>query len=97
MDILDFAIQMELDGRAYYRNSADQAANLHVRQIFLTLADEEHRHYHVFKKLKGGEDASPADLAPRGKTVMTLKSIFREMIQEGREKLGGDTKREVWK
>ena len=27
MDILDFAIQMELDGRAYYRNSADQTAN----------------------------------------------------------------------
>lgn len=96
MDVLDFAIDMELDGRAYYKGCADHTENPHLRQIFLTLAEEEHRHYHIFKKMKAGEKISPTDLAPKGKTVATLKNVFREMVDKGKSALEGDTKREIW-
>lgn len=97
MDILDLAMQMELDGRTYYKNGAAATSNPQLKQIFETLAEEENRHYHVFKKLRDGDSTSPADLAPAGQTISTFKSIFREMIESGKQTLAGDTKKDLWK
>ncbi len=97
MGILDFAMQMELDGRAFYKNGAAGTTNPQIKQIFETLAEEEHRHYQVFKKLRDGDSTSPADLAPAGATVAAFKSIFRQMVESGKQTLAGDTKRDLWK
>lgn len=96
-DVLEFAMQMEVDGRDYYRNAAAGTDNPQITQIFEKLAEEEHRHYNIFKRMKEGAATSPADLAPKGETVGAFKNIFQQMIEGGQDKLAGDTKTDVWK
>ncbi len=96
-DIFSFAMQMELDGKAFYEKGADSTDNESLKKIFQQLAEEEHRHYHVFKKLQAGETSDPsADLAPKGSTVNSVKNIFREMTESGRDTLAGDSSRTLW-
>ncbi len=97
MDVLDFAMKMEIDGRDFYKKGAAATKSPQIKKIFEMLAEEEHRHYHVFKKLKEGSSADASDLAPKGETVKNVKNVFREMIDAGKDTLEGDTTRDLWK
>jgi rubrerythrin len=96
-NIFEFAMQMELDGRQFYLDGAEKTKNLGLQKIFKQLADEEHRHYHVFKRLSEGEvsDAAAEMKTARGGLTLT-KSLFREMAEQGKSTLPGDTERAVW-
>jgi rubrerythrin len=54
MDVCEFAMKMEEDGRAYYRNLAIQSALPGLKTIFSELAEDEQKHYDVFRQLKTG-------------------------------------------
>lgn len=41
MNIFEFAMQMEKDGEAFYREIAKKTKNSGLQKIFNTLADEE--------------------------------------------------------
>jgi len=96
MDVIEFAMQMELDGKAFYEKGAAGTDDPKMKKIFSTLAEEEHRHYHVFRKLIAGEATDASDLAPKGSTVAMIKNIFREMIDAGKDQLEGDTIKALW-
>jgi len=51
MNVFEFAMQMEKDGEAFYREIAQKTKNAGLQKIFNTLADEEVVHYNTFKKL----------------------------------------------
>lgn len=51
MNVFEFAMQMEKDGEAFYREIARNTKNAGLQKIFNTLADEEVVHYNTFKKL----------------------------------------------
>lgn len=51
MNVFEFAMQMEKDGEAFYREIAGKTKNPGLQKIFTTLADEEVEHYKTFKKL----------------------------------------------
>jgi len=97
MDVFEYAMKMELDGKAFYENGAASTDNPQLKKIFTMLAEEEHRHFNVFKKMKAGETADSADLAPKGQTVLTAKNVFKEMIDAGKESLEGDTTKDLWR
>ena len=98
MDIFDFAIQMEVDGRAFYEKGAAAAKNAEQRKIFLMLAEEEERHYRIFKNLKEGQLNTAKEFAAnRAKTVATTKNLFQKMAEEGKNTLFGDDVRALWK
>jgi rubrerythrin len=48
---LKLAIQMEIDGKAYYRKAAQNSDNPLGRQLFQTLAGEEDVHRHKFEEI----------------------------------------------
>ena len=52
MNIYDFAIQMEKDGEAYYRELGRKSKAEGLQFIFSILADEEVRHYTILEKMK---------------------------------------------
>lgn len=52
MDIYDFAMRMEKDGEAYYRELAGRTGNKGLRNILNKLADAELRHYRIFRGMK---------------------------------------------
>jgi rubrerythrin len=47
LEILKSAIVLETNGRTFYQNAADTAANEAVQSFFQTMADEEHAHIQI--------------------------------------------------
>jgi rubrerythrin len=96
-DVLDFAIQMELDGRMFYLKGAESTEDEALKKIFRKLADEEYRHYHIFKKLKDGDTAGAvAEMKNGAPSLSETQTLFKEMTDAGIDTLAGDTEREIW-
>lgn len=54
MDILVYAIQMELDGEKYYKDQAKLNKGNSLYEVFMSLAEEESDHAHILEdKSKG--------------------------------------------
>lgn len=52
MDIYEFAMKMEMDGKQYYMELKDKAKNKGLEMIFRTLAKDEQSHYDRILSLK---------------------------------------------
>jgi rubrerythrin len=76
MNIYDFAMQMEQDGEAFYREMASQTADAGVTSIFTALADDEVKHYNIVKQLKDGAVAPEMDDTA---VLATAQNIFSQM------------------
>lgn len=58
MNVFEFAMKMEADGKAYYENLAIQSSLPGLQTIFKGLAEDEQKHYEIFKQLADGETVS---------------------------------------
>lgn len=75
MNVLDFAINMELDGEKYYKEQAEIAQDISLKKIFLILAEDENSHAKLLQhksnnisyELKGTE------------TISEAKNLFKEI------------------
>ncbi|NVN93379.1 MAG: ferritin family protein [Desulfuromonadales bacterium] len=56
MNIFEFAMKMELDGKAYYEKLAAETTNTGLKAIFTTLADDEQKHYETIQAIKAGSN-----------------------------------------
>jgi Uncharacterized conserved protein len=77
MDALELAMKMEQDGENFYRELAEKASNSGFREIFNQLADDEVKHFQLFKSMQ----QSPEPF----KSTTILKyagNIFKQMIAE---------------
>ncbi len=79
MNVFDYAMQMEKDGEAYYREIADSTSNTGLKAVLKYLADEEVKHYNIFKRMKEGKGYS----LPPSNLLVDVQNIFREMKAEG--------------
>jgi rubrerythrin len=74
MDIFEYAMQMELDGEAYYRQLVQKVPNKGLKTILSMLADDEVKHYNAIKKLRIGESQMTTT------TILTdAKNIFVQL------------------
>ncbi len=97
MDILEYAMKMEQDGMAFYKANAEAASDPELKQIFMTLVDEESRHYRIFKMLKenpSGIIGSVSYSSPEN--LKLVKNIFENMAQSAEDKKFGDDAISVW-
>jgi rubrerythrin len=80
MDVFEFAMKMEQDGRAYYEKMASQAENKTVKDILQELAQDEIKHYNIFKRFKQG-DFSDAEKMRSSQTAVLQKArnIFEKL------------------
>ncbi len=71
MNVFEFAMQMEKDGEAFYRDIAGKTKNAGLKKIFNTLADEEVVHYNTFKKLheKSTVQATESNIFEKAKNI----------------------------
>ncbi|MCB2200121.1 ferritin family protein [bacterium] len=90
MNVFEFAMQMEKDGEAYYRELADSANNDGLSRILNFLADEEVKHYNIFKRMAGGK----VEALPKSTLLADVKNIFVEMKDRG-EKFDFDVEKQV--
>lgn len=52
MNIFDFAMKMEEDGRQFYDRMAGESGDTGLRTIFQRLAADERKHYEIFQSLQ---------------------------------------------
>lgn len=78
MNVFDFALQMEEDGRIFYEKLAVKTDVPELKIIFRLLAEEEREHGEFFKAMKNGEDIARSDT----KVLQKAKNAFHKMLQK---------------
>ncbi|MGL1933866.1 MAG: ferritin family protein [Fibrobacterales bacterium] len=76
MNIYEYAMKMEKDGEAYYRDLASKTTNKGLITILTLLADEEAVHYKTLEQMKAEDpDADMANAA----VLTKAKNVFESM------------------
>jgi rubrerythrin len=75
VDILEYAMQVEKEGEAHYRELAERSNNPGMKKILTELADSEVEHYNVFKAIKENSNIPEIDEA----ILPHVKNIFSGM------------------
>jgi rubrerythrin len=78
MDIYEYAMQMEKDGEAFYRELASKTSNAGLKKILVMLADAEVKHYKLFENMKRNDKVHMTDTA----ILKDVKNIFVQMREE---------------
>lgn len=73
MDVFEFAMTMEKDGKTYYENLARETGLEGLKTIFTQLAVDEQKHFETFRDLKAGKKVAAI---PESKTLSQAKNIF---------------------
>ncbi len=81
MSIFEHAMKMEEDGRAYYLAHAEKTTVPALKKILLELAEDELKHYNLFKALRDSQSASYEEA---GATTIfaTTKNVFEVLKSE---------------
>lgn len=78
MNVYEYAMEMETDAEAFYKNLADKTGLRGIRKIFLGLAEDERKHFETFKALKKHTAAQ----APETARLDEAKNVFARMLEE---------------
>ncbi|MFH1374352.1 MAG: ferritin family protein [bacterium] len=95
MNVFEYAMKMEEDGRAYYLEHAEKISNPALKRVLVELAEDELKHYNTFKALR---DEQSAEYKESEKTTIlsTLKNVFETLKAEsGEHSIPSDATR-VW-
>lgn len=79
MDIYDYAMQMERDGEALYRQAAMASPHAGLARIFGMLADAEVKHREIFEAMKGETEPEIRETA----ILSDVKNIFARIRGKG--------------
>lgn len=78
MNVLDYAMKVELQGKAYYENMAASAGMPGLKTIFTELAADEQKHYDTLRRLKEGETWGMAD----SRATEQARDVFSELLRD---------------
>lgn len=78
MNIFDFAMKMELDGKAYYEKLAADASDEGLKSIFTNLAADEQKHYEIIQAIKSGTKLKMTDSTVSEKA----KNLFEKLMTD---------------
>ncbi len=78
MNVFDFALEMELDGKAHYERLAEGTPVQGLKNIFTMLAADEQKHYETIQALKSGDYEAMADSA----ALDEAKNVFQVLLSE---------------
>lgn len=95
MSVFDTAMKMEQDGRQYYMDNAEKTDNPTLKRVLVELANDELKHYNIFKALR---DNKPAEYKAEEKTTIfaTVKNVFETMKAQGKDFSAAAGARDVW-
>jgi len=78
MNVFEYAMKMETDGRKFYLEHAEKVTAPELKKILLELADDELKHYNLFKALHDGK-AAEYKVAEKTTILTTVKNVFEAM------------------
>ena len=77
MGIYDYAMEVEKEGEALYREFAKKAPDEGLKNIFTWLADQEKRHFGIFQNMKDGKPV-PQEKNPSYDQIKTVFSDWKD-------------------
>ena len=97
-EIFDYAMKMEQDGREYYEKMASETDVPALKKILEGLAEDEIKHYNIFKSLKERNVDRLGELSGQDtQMVTTTKNVFEQMKNEKGEYSFDGNVMEVWR
>ena len=82
-NVFEFAMKMEKDGQEFYEDQASRTDNPALKKIWQQLAQDEIKHYQIFKRLRDGEIKEAAAMANLGTAILnTSKTVFEQLPRE---------------
>lgn len=78
MNVFDYAIKMEQDGKAFYEKLAAQTGQPELKAVFTGMAEDEQKHYETFQALKAGTAGSMAD----SRILESTRNVFEELSKD---------------
>ena len=83
IEVLQIAVRMEVEGKAFYQKASQKSSNKLAKELFRQLANEEDIHRkrfeEIYKVFKRGQNWP--DLTPPSEKGKRLKSLFAEAIK----------------
>jgi rubrerythrin len=95
MSIFEFAMQMELDGKAYYEELAAKTEVPQLKKILLEMASDEQKHYNLFKAMNENEGGAYDD-EQATKVFASASNVFQELKASGEQYTFSDDIRDAW-
>lgn len=80
MDIFEFALKMELDGKAYYEKLAEGTAQEDLKKIFYSLAQDEQKHFETIKAMHEQKIVSMDD----SEVLEEARNVFQVLLSKGK-------------
>jgi len=84
MNVFEHAMQMELDGKAYSEEAAAKVIAPELKKILLEIADDEQKHYLLFKALKEGKDVAYIE-SEATSIITSVKNIFITLKEKNKD------------
>jgi rubrerythrin len=95
MDIFEFAMKMEMDGKNFYLQHAAQAPSPELKRILEELAGDEQKHFEIFKSLQEGLPTKYEE-ARRTTILSSVKNVFEAMKTENKDYAFPAGAQKVW-
>lgn len=95
MNIFEYAMKMEMDGKSFYEEHAAKVNSPELKRILLELANDEQKHYNLFKAMRDGK-AATYDEGSKTTILTSVKNVFEEMKEaDGGFSFAADAKK-IW-
>jgi rubrerythrin len=78
MNVFEFALKMELDGKTYYEQLAEAETKTGLKKIFLGLAEDEQKHYETIQAMYEQRAVNMADSV----LLEEAQNIFETLMAE---------------
>lgn len=94
MNVYEYAMKVEKDGERYYRELAEKADDVGLKQILNMLAEEEIKHFVVFEKMSKSQNLP---IQTQVDVFSHAKTIFQKMRDENKNYSFSDDQVEYYK
>jgi rubrerythrin len=95
MNVFEYAMKMETDGRQFYLDHAEKASTPELKRILLELADDELKHYNLFKSMRDGQSAEYKE-TQKTTILATVKNVFEKMRGAGKDYSFPSDSKKIW-
>lgn len=85
MNVFDFALKMEVEGKSFYEKLASESADTGLKNIFLRLAEDEEKHYQTFLELK---ERSGISTMEDSTALEDTRTVFAQLMDNREAVLG---------
>ncbi len=95
MNIFEYAMQMETDGRNFYLEHVAKAPQPELKKILTELADDELKHYNLFKALRDGHKAEYKE-ETQTTILVTVKNVFQQLRSSDKTYAFAADAKKIW-